>query len=105
MRNSRLVLKILRITKAASIPVTEKFKDSKTLYHEITKLIQQAKNLRTFSENYREQLVETKQALQCSKTAGSMPVSSEGRRSTKLPDPLLFNGSIKDGVTYDNWLV
>ncbi|KAH0558481.1 hypothetical protein GP486_004862, partial [Trichoglossum hirsutum] len=80
----------------------KKLKDPKTLYHEIAKLIQQAKNLRAFSENYCKQLVEVKQALQCSKTGGSTPVLSKGRRSMKLLDPLLFDSSTKDGVTYDN---
>ena len=35
-------------------------------------------------------------------TVGSTPAPPEGRRSMKLPDPLLFDGSTKDGVTYDN---
>ncbi|KAH0563434.1 hypothetical protein GP486_001995 [Trichoglossum hirsutum] len=83
----------------------EKFKDPKTLYQEIVELIQQARDLRAFSENYREQLVEAKQALRRSETAGSMPALSEARRSTKLPDQLLFDGTSKDGVTFDNWLI
>ncbi|KAH0553042.1 hypothetical protein GP486_006764 [Trichoglossum hirsutum] len=55
----------------------EKLKDPKTLYQEIVELIQQARDLRAFSKNYRKQLVEAKQALQRSETAGGMPVLSE----------------------------
>ncbi|KAH0558480.1 hypothetical protein GP486_004861 [Trichoglossum hirsutum] len=68
----------------------KKLKDPKTLYQEIVELIQQVRDLRVFSENYREQLVEAKQVLQCSKTAG---------------DPPLFDDTSKDRVIFDNWLI
>ncbi|KAH0548437.1 hypothetical protein GP486_007949, partial [Trichoglossum hirsutum] len=55
----------------------EKLKDPKILYYEIAELIQQAKNFRAFSENYCEQLVKVKQALQCSETASGTPALSE----------------------------
>ncbi|KAH0552942.1 hypothetical protein GP486_006860 [Trichoglossum hirsutum] len=80
----------------------KKLKDLKTLYHEITELIQQAKNFRVFSKNYYKQLVETKQALQRSEIAGGTPTPSKGQRSTKLLNLPLFNGSTKDRVIYNN---
>jgi hypothetical protein len=83
----------------------EKLKDPKTLYQEIAELIQQAKDLRAIGENYREQMVEAKQALRDSIATGT-PAPHEGaRRTTKLPDPPLFDGTSKDGVTFDNWLI
>ncbi|KAI9781521.1 MAG: hypothetical protein M1839_005936 [Geoglossum umbratile] len=89
-----------------------------TLYNEIVKLITGARDLRAYSENYREQLQETKRAPQKSKiildkfvaqppehTPSSSPAPENSRQTIKLPDPPLSNGSGKDGTTFDNWLI
>ncbi|KAH0563437.1 hypothetical protein GP486_001998 [Trichoglossum hirsutum] len=59
----------------------EKIKDPRTLYRETVELIQRARDLKAISENY------------CT------------RHTTKLPDPPLFDGSTKDRVMYNNWLI
>ena len=83
----------------------ERLQDSKALYQELAELIQQTRDLKAFSENYHKQLYEVKQTLWNSTTTRT-PVPHEGaRHTTKLPDPPLFDGSMKNGVTYDNWLI
>jgi hypothetical protein len=83
----------------------EKHKDPKKLYEEIVELINRAKTLKAINENYHEQVLAAKQAT-CNSTPSETPAPHNGtRRSTKLPDPPLFDGSSKDGVTYDNWLI
>ncbi|KAH0551113.1 hypothetical protein GP486_007541, partial [Trichoglossum hirsutum] len=83
----------------------EMLKDLDALYEDIIELIKKSRDFRAHRDNYREQLIGVKQTMQRSGTIGSMLVPPEGRRSTKLPDPPLFDGSTKDGVTYDNWLI
>ena len=67
------------------------------LYKEIVELITKARDLQTYSENYRKQLWEMRQALK------QTPKSN--RWTIKLPDPPLFDGSSKDGITFDKWLI
>src|SRR4051794_4845864 len=88
-----------------------------TLYSEVVELIEKLRDQRAFSENYREQLHKAKQAIQRheavierlvaqdSTPIGSSPAPESTHRTTKLPNPPLFNGSNKDGITYDNWLI
>jgi len=83
----------------------EMLKDPDALYEDIIELIEKSRDFRAHRDNYREQLIEVKQTMQRSGTVGGTPAPPEGRRSTKLPDPPLFDGSTKDGVTYDNWLI
>ena len=64
------------------------------LYKEIVELITKARDLQAYGENYCEQLQETKRALK------QTPKSN--RRTVKLPDPLLFDSSSKDRITFDN---
>ncbi|KAI9784555.1 MAG: hypothetical protein M1839_001777 [Geoglossum umbratile] len=65
-------------------------------------------------KNYCEQLQETKQALQKSETIlnkilkqtlNSLPAPKKSRRTVQIPDPPLFDGSSKDRIGYDNWLI
>ncbi|KAI9776491.1 MAG: hypothetical protein M1839_009525 [Geoglossum umbratile] len=91
--------------------------DPENLYTEVMELITRVKDQRAYSENYREQLHEARQAIQRheavverlvareSTAPGSSPAPKGTCRTTKLPDPPLFNGSNKDGTTYDNWLI
>ncbi|KAH0562538.1 hypothetical protein GP486_002778 [Trichoglossum hirsutum] len=83
----------------------EMLKNPDALYKDIIELIEKSRDFHAHRDNYREQLFEVKQIMQYSRTIGSMPAPSEGRRFTKLPDLPLFNGSMKDGVMYDNWLI
>ncbi|KAH0542447.1 hypothetical protein GP486_008640, partial [Trichoglossum hirsutum] len=83
----------------------EMLKDPDALYEDIIELIEKSRDFRAHRDNYREQLIEVKQIMQRSGTVGGTPALPEGQRSTKLPDPPLFNGSTKDRVTYDNWLI
>ena len=89
-----------------------------TLYKEIVELVTKARDLRAYGENYHEQLQETKRALHKSETildklvaqpSGHLPDGSpapeHARRTVKLPDPPLFDGSSKDVTTFDNWLI
>jgi hypothetical protein len=92
-------------------------KDPETLYTEVLELITKVRDLRAYGENYREQLHEARQAIRRNEavldrviaqesTPSGSPSPPEGaHRTTKLPDPPLFNGSSKDGTTYDNWLI
>src|ERR1700745_1985346 len=71
----------------------ERLQDPKALYQELVELIQRTRDLKAFSENYREQLYEVKQTLR-NGTATGTPAPHEGaRRTTKLPAPPLFDGS------------
>jgi len=91
--------------------------DPANLYTEVIELITKLRDQRAYSENYREQLQEARQAIRRHEAvierlvaregspSGSSPVPEVVRRTTKLPDPPLFDGSNKDGVTYDNWLI
>lgn len=97
----------------------EMLTNPKNLYKEIIQLIDKSKELRAHNENYLEQLNEARQAIRRNETlldlvigqGGSDPGTPTPRlgtgtlRTTKLPDPPLFNGSGKDGTTYDNWLI
>jgi hypothetical protein len=95
----------------------ELLKDPDRLYEEIVELIAKTRDLQAYSENYRTQLQETKQALhkneaiinklleQPAGRAQSETPAPEGRRIVKLPDPPLFEGRIKDGITFDNWVI
>ncbi|KAH0562728.1 hypothetical protein GP486_002611 [Trichoglossum hirsutum] len=74
----------------------EKLKNLKTLYQEIAELIH---------ENYYEQMIEAKQALY-DNIATRTPAPHKGACHTiKLPDLLLFDGTSKDEVTFNNWLI
>jgi Zinc knuckle len=95
----------------------ELLKDPDRLYEEIVELIAKTRDLQAYSENYRAQLRETKQALHKNEAiidkllerpagrAQSETPAPEGRRTVKLPDPPLFEGRIKDGITFDNWVI
>ena len=93
-------------------------KDPDTLYAEIVELIEKSRDLRAHKENYQEQLLEAKQTIRRnealldwvmareSSPIDPQPARTEAvRRTMKLPDPPLFDGGGKDGVTYDNWLI
>jgi hypothetical protein len=88
------------------------------LYKEIVELIMKTRDLRAYNENYREQLRETKQALRKNEiildkfishphepTPAGSPAPENSRRTVKLPDPPLFDGTGKDSITFDNWLI
>jgi Zinc knuckle len=91
--------------------------DPENLYTEVIELIIRLRDQWAYTENYREQLQEARQAIQRHKAvieclvaqevtmSGSSPAPEAARHTTKLPDPPLFNGSNKDGVTYNNWLI
>jgi len=95
----------------------ELLQDPAALYEEIIELILKTRDALAHSENYRDQLRETKQALRKNEAiiekllaqpagmATSGSPAPEGRRSVKLPDPPIFEGTTKDGITFDNWLV
>jgi Zinc knuckle len=92
-------------------------KDPETLYTEVLELITKVRDLRAYGENYREQLHEARQTIRRNEALLDRVITQEGtlsgapsppesaRRTTKLPDPPLFDGSSKDGTTYDNWLI
>jgi hypothetical protein len=93
-------------------------KDPETLYNEIVELILKMREVRAHSENYREQLQEAKQAITRNEnvldrvlaqnrepTPLGTPSPEGTRRPGKLPDPPLFDGSSKDGPTFENWLI
>ncbi|KAH0548084.1 hypothetical protein GP486_008180, partial [Trichoglossum hirsutum] len=83
----------------------ERLQDPKALYQELAELIQRTRDLKAIGENYCKQLYKAKQAFRNS-TVTRTPAPHEGiQRTTKLPDPLLFDSSIKNEVTYDNWLI
>jgi hypothetical protein len=93
-------------TELTKAEFNELLKDPEALYREVVELINRTRDLRAYSENYQEQLHEAKQALRRSGTADGTPAPHESaRRTTKLPDPPLFDGSNKEGVTYNNWLI
>jgi hypothetical protein len=91
--------------------------DPENLYTEVIELITRLRDQRAYTENYREQLQEARQAIQRHEAvierlvaqegtaSSSSPAPEAARRTTKLPDLPLFDGSNKDGVTYDNWLI
>jgi hypothetical protein len=91
--------------------------DPEHLYNEVIELLAKLRDIRAINENYQEQLQEAKETIQANETTilrlamheratSGSPAPHEGtRRTTKLPDPPLFDGSLKDGTTYDNWLV
>jgi hypothetical protein len=93
-------------------------KDPDSLYKEIVELITKMRDLRAYSDNYVEQLREAKRALKrnegildrlaalpSDRASSSTPTPDNSRRVVKLPDPPLFNGIPKDGVSFDNWLI
>jgi hypothetical protein len=103
-----------RLTRAEFEAMLE---DPEALYSEVVELIKKLRDQRAFSENYREQLHEAKQAIRRHEAVierlvvqertpiGSSPAPEGTRHTTKLPDPPLFDGGNKDGTTYDNWLI
>ena len=94
-------------------------KDPRNLHEEILDLITGMRNARAHGENYREQLHEAQQAIRRNEAVLDRVIAQDGsppgtpasrlepvaRRTTKLPDPPLFDGHSKDGTTYDNWLI
>jgi len=91
-------------------------KDPDALYEDIIELIRKTREIREYRDNYREQLHEARQAIRRNEavldrviaredTPSGSPQPENARRTTKLPDPPLFDGSRKDGTTYDNWLI
>jgi hypothetical protein len=93
----------------------ELLRNPEALYEEIVELILKTRDILAHSENYRDQLRETKQALRKNEAIIEKLIAQpagmtgspapEGRRSVKLPDPPIFEGTTKDGITFDNWLV
>ena len=91
-------------------------KDPDALYEDIIELLRKIREIREYRDNYREQLHEARQAIRRNEVVLDRVITREGtpsgslqpenaRRTTKLPDPPLFDGSCKDGTTYDNWLI
>lgn len=93
-------------------------KDPENLCKEISELITQSREFRTARDNYNEQLQEAKQTIarhetfidqlmaQRSSSAVATPARAEAvPRTVSLPDPPLFDGSAKDGTTYENWII
>jgi len=95
----------------------ELLQDPDKLYKDVQALIKRVKELRAYNENYCEQLQEMKQAVRRNEvvierlaTQGApslslSPAPEVTRRTTKLPDPPLFDGSNRSGASYDNWLI
>ena len=88
------------------------------LHKEINALITDVNRLRAYRQNYQEQLQDTKQALARHEAmldrlltqpqeqpAQDSPAPEATQRSGKLPDLPLFDGTSKNGHTFDNWLV
>jgi hypothetical protein len=92
-------------------------KDPDTLYVEIVELITKTRDIQAHRDNYRQQLQETRKALRKSEAIvdkfltqpldqrRSESPAPDSRRTINLPDPPLFEGKTKDGITFDNWLI
>jgi hypothetical protein len=91
--------------------------DPDNLFAQVSELLEALRDQRAYGANYREQLQEARQTIhrheavierlveQQRPAVASSPAPEGIRRTTKLPDPPLFNGTSKDGITYDNWLI
>jgi uncharacterized coiled-coil DUF342 family protein len=88
-------------------------KDSDALYEDIIELIRKTREIREYRDNYRKQLHEAWQAIRRNEVVLNRVIAQEGtlssslqlknaRRTTKLLNSFLFDGSCKDETTYDN---
>ena len=93
-------------------------KDPEALYKEVVEQITRIREVRAYSENYREQLQEAKQAIARNETIldrvlaqnhkstpPGTPSPKGTQRTSKLLDLPLFDRGNKNGSTFDNWLV
>jgi hypothetical protein len=94
-------------------------KDPDFFYNDLNELLHKTADLKAHAENYRKQLQEARQAITRNEaildrvlaqnpeptSARTSPSPESSRRPGKIPDPPLFDGTSKDGSTFDNWLI